>query len=146
MLATIAEAGVALAIAIGSAIYAVGGVNANNKRNEKAIEDMKQSMLKCQSDMKEIMVQNIQDVKEMLEDNKENARNSLITEIQHIKETWTLSINEIREDIRRLEMNQSETIRLREDLSLLKASVRSLHKRLDLEIPDGIRNHDHEEN
>ena len=142
MITSIIEAGVALAVAVGSAIYAVGGVNANNKRNEKAIEDMKQSMLKCQSDMKEIMVQNIQDVKEMLEDNKENARNSLITEIQHIKETWTLSINEIREDIRRLEMNQSETIRLREDLSLLKQSVRALHHRLDLDVPDHIKAHE----
>lgn len=142
MITSIIEAGVALAVAVGSAIYAVGGVNANNKRNEKAIEDMKQSMLKCQSDMKEIMLQNIQDVKEMLEDNKENARNSLITEIQHIKETWTLSINEIREDIRRLEMNQSETIRLREDLSLLKQSVRALHHRLDLDVPDHIKTHE----
>ena len=142
MITSIIEAGVAFAIAVGSAIYAVGGVNANNKRNEKAIEEMKESMLKCQSDMKEIMVQNIQDVKDMLEDNKENARNSLITEIKHIKETWTLSINEIREDIRRLEMNQSETIRLREDLSLLKQSVRALHHRLDLDIPDHIKTHE----
>lgn len=142
MITSIIEAGVALAVAVGSAIYAVGGVNANNKRNEKAIEEMKESMLKCQSDMKEIMIQNIQDVKEMLENNKENARNSLITEIQHIKETWTLSINEIREDIRRLEMNQSETIRLREDLSLLKQSVRALHHRLDLDVPDHIKTHE----
>lgn len=132
----------ALVIAIGGAIYVVGQVKENSRKNEKDIAEMKESMLKCQSDMKELMVQNIQDVKDMLEDNKENAHNSLITEIQHIKETWTLSINEIREDIRRLEMNQSETVRLREDLSLLKQSVRALHHRLDLDIPDNIKHHE----
>ena len=142
MIASILEASVALAIAVGSAIYAVGGVNANNKRNEKAIEELKQAMLQCQGDMKDIMVQNMQDVKDMLEENKENARNSLFTEVQHIKETLSLTINEIRDDIRRLEQSQNENARMREELSLLKQSVRAIHHRLDLEIPDHIKSHE----
>ena len=142
MLASILEASVALAIAVGSAIYAVGGVNANNKRNEKAIEELKSSMIQCQGDMKEIMVQNMQDVKDMLEDNKENARSSLVAEISHIRETLDLNIREIRDDIRRLEQSQNENARMREELSLLKQSVRAIHHRLDLEIPDHIKGHD----
>ena len=63
-------------------------------------------------------------------------------EIGHIKETLDFNIREIREDIRRLESFQSENAKLREEMSLLKQSVRSLHKRLDIEIPDSIRNHD----
>ena len=150
------EASAALAIAIGSAIYAVGGVNANNKRNEKAIEDLKEVVLKNQTDMKDLMLQyqeqmtdtiekNMSDTKEMLEENKENAKNSLSVQIQHIRETLSLTINEIRDDIKRLENSQNENSKLREELAVLRQLVRSLHRRMDLEVPESIRSHDYED-
>ena len=135
----------ALVIAGGGMAVLIGQLKENAKTNKEAIEEIKEMVVKGQEDMKDLIEKNLQDVKDMLDTQKATQDDALAREIGHIKETLDFNIREIRDDIRRLEQNQNENIRLREDLSLLKASVRSLHKRLDLEIPDSIRNHDHDE-
>ena len=142
----IIEGAAGILVAVFGAIFIFGQVRENAKRNETDIKAIKEMIKESQEETKELLRQNMQDVKAMLDEQKEVQNSALSREILHVKDTLNLTINEIRDDIRRLETNQNETIRLREDLSLLKASVRSLHKRLDIEIPDSIRNHDHEEN
>ena len=102
-------------------------------------------VIKGQEDMQDLIEKNLQDVKDMLNTQKANQDDALAREIGHIKETLDLNIREIRDDIRRLESSQNENAKLREELSLIKQSVRSLHKRLDIEIPDSIRSHDYED-
>lgn len=145
MLSGVIEGMVALVIAGGGMAVLIGQLKENARTNKAAIEEIKLMVIKGQEDTKEIIKENMQEMKDALNDQKEDQASALAHEISHVKDTLSITINEIRDDIRRLETNQNETIRLREDLSLLKASVRSLHKRLDIEIPDSIRNHDREE-
>jgi predicted nucleic acid-binding Zn-ribbon protein len=145
MLSGVIEGMVALVIAGGGMAVLIGQLKENARTNKAAIEEIKLMVIKGQEDTKEIIKENMQEMKDTLDDQKEDQASALAHEISHVKDTLSITINEIRDDIRRLETNQNETIRLREDLSLLKASVRSLHKRLDIEIPDSIRNHDRDE-
>ena len=145
MLSGVIEGMVALVIAGGGMAVLIGQLKENARTNKAAIEEIKLMVIKGQEDTKDIIKENMQEMKDALNDQKEDQALALAHEISHVKDTLSITINEIRDDIRRLETNQNETIRLREDLSLLKASVRSLHKRLDIEIPDSIRNHDREE-
>jgi predicted nucleic acid-binding Zn-ribbon protein len=145
MLSGVIEGMVALVIAGGGMAVLIGQLKENARTNKAAIEEIKLMVIKGQEDTKEIIKENMQEMKDALDDQKEDQASALAHEISHVKDTLSITINEIRDDIRRLETNQNETIRLREDLSLLKASVRSLHKRLDIEIPDSIRNHDRDE-
>ena len=145
MLSGVIEGMVALVIAGGGMAVLIGQLKENARTNKAAIEEIKLMVIKGQEDTKDIIKENMQEMKDALNDQKEDQALALAHEISHVRDTLSITINEIRDDIRRLETNQNETIRLREDLSLLKASVRSLHKRLDIEIPDSIRNHDREE-
>jgi uncharacterized protein HemX len=133
---------VALLIAIITAAVIFGQLRENTKANKDAIAEIKETVEKSQEVMKELIEKNLQDVKDMIDTQKENQDDALKREVGHIKETLDFNIREIRDDIRRLESSQSENAKLREEISLLKQSVRSLHKRLDIEIPDSIRNHD----
>ena len=133
---------VALLIAIITAAVIFGQLRENTKANKDAIAEIKETVEKSQEAMKELIEKNLQDVKDMIDTQKENQDDALKREVGHIKETLDFNIREIRDDIRRLESFQSENAKLREEISLLKQSVRSLHKRLDIEIPDSIRNHD----
>lgn len=133
---------VALLIAIITAAVIFGQLRENTKANKDAIAEIKETVEKSQEVMKELIEKNLQDVKDMIDTQKENQDDALKREVGHIKETLDFNIREIRDDIRRLESFQSENAKLREEISLLKQSVRSLHKRLDIEIPDSIRNHD----
>jgi predicted nucleic acid-binding Zn-ribbon protein len=133
---------VALLIAIVTAAVIFGQLRENTKANKDAIAEIKETVEKSQEVMKELIEKNLQDVKDMIDTQKENQDDALKREVGHIKETLDFNIREIRDDIRRLESFQSENAKLREEISLLKQSVRSLHKRLDIEIPDSIRNHD----
>ena len=133
---------VALLIAIVTAAVVFGQLRENTKSNKDAIEEIKEMVEKSQEAMQELVEKNMQDVKDMIATQKENQDDALKREINHIKETLDFNIREIRDDIRRLESSQNENARLREEISLLKQSVRSLHKRLDLEIPESMRNHD----
>ena len=132
----------ALVIAGGGMAVLIGQLKENAKTNKEAIEEIKDMVIKGQEDMKDLIEKNLQDVKDMLDTQKATQDDALAREIGHIKETLDFNIREIRDDIRRLESSQNENAKLREELSLLKQSVRAIHHRLDIEIPDHIKGHD----
>ena len=138
----IIEGAAGILVAIFGAIFIFGQVRENAKRNETDINAIKEMIKESQEETKELLRQNMQDVKDMLDEQKEVQNSALSREILHVKDTLNLTINEIRDDIRRLEMNQNENAKLREEVILLRSSVKSLHKRLDVEIPDGIRGYE----
>ena len=145
MVGSLIEGAAAVLIALVGAATIFGQLRENAKANKEAIAEIKEMVEKSQEETRELIRENMQDMKNALDDQKEDQASALAHEISHVKDTLSITINEIRDDIRRLEMNQNETMRLREDLSVLKASVRSLHKRLDVEIPEGIRSRDYED-
>lgn len=136
------EGGIALFIAIVAAAVVVGQMKESARTNKEAIEEIKKLFEKSQEENKELLRQNMQDVKAMLDEQKDDQNEALSREILHVKDTLNLTINEIRDDIRRLEMNQNENAKLREEVILLRSSVKSLHKRLDVEIPDSIKGYE----
>ena len=138
----IIEGAAGILVAIFGAIFIFGQVRENAKRNETDINAIKEMIKESQEETKELLRQNMQDVKDMLDEQKEVQNSALSREILHVKDTLNLTINEIRDDIRRLEMNQNENAKLREEVILLRSSVKSLHKRLDIDIPDGIRGYE----
>ena len=153
MIGSIIEASIALAIAIGSAIYAVGGVNANNKSNEKAIEDLKDAMIQGQDELRKTILQyheqmidmiekNMSDMKEMLDKEKNNSREALQNEIAHLRELVNINAMETRADIQRLQLEQKESNNLKTKVALISSSVRALHHRLDLDPPTLLDDND----
>ena len=129
------EGGVALLIAITGAAVLVGQIKENAKRNQEDIEVIKTMMHEYQEDMKHMITKNMSDVKQLIELNKENQRDTLNREISHIKDMIAMTSSETREDIQRLEAAQKESNKIKERLALAEASLRSLHKRLDIEPP-----------
>ena len=140
------EGGIALLVAICGAFVIFGQIKANARRNEediktiskrneediKAIKDMIEKYQKITSDLLE---KSMADMKELLEANKEHQKETMNVEILHLRDLISMTNNEIREDIRRIEIRQEDINKFRERLALLSASVKSLHKRLDLEVP-----------
>ena len=133
------EGGVALLIAIIGAAVLVGQIKENAKRNQEDIEAIKTMMHEYQEDMKHMITKNMSDVKQLIELNKENQRDTLNREISHIKDMIAMTSSETREDIKRLEMRQDQANRIKERLALAEASLRSLHKRLDIEPPINLQ-------
>lgn len=145
MVGSLVEGAVAVLIALVGAATIFGQLRENAKANKEAIAEIKEMVEKGQEDTKSLIKENMQEMKDALNDQKEDQALALTHEISHVKDTLAITINEIRDDIRRLEMNQNENAKLREDVILLRQSVKSLHKRLDMEIPEGIRNRDYED-
>ena len=147
------EAGVALLVAGGTAIYVAGQVHQATKQNNRDIETIRATLLEEQEGTRELIRRNqeavlelirknMSDMKAMLEVQKEYQRDSLNREINHIKDLITMTNNETREDIKRLEQKSEETNRVKERLFRAEASLKSVHKRLDIEssIPIGPEN------
>lgn len=141
MLSGVIEGGAAIVIALAGAFIIFGQMKENARRNKEDIEAIRVALAEGQEATQEMLIKGMNDVKEILDREKNNSRESLSREISHIRETLAMTVNEIREDIRRLDQNQNETIRMREELALLRQSVKSLHKRMDIEIPESIRGH-----
>lgn len=99
-------------------------------------------IVEYQTDIKSTMEKHQMDMKELLNEEKSNSRESLAREVAHIRETLSMTINELRDDIKRLEQRQDESSKLREEVILLRQSVKSLHKRMDIDIPDSIRGYE----
>lgn len=135
MLSGLIEGGVAILIGIAGGIFIIGQLNANAKRNAADIDIIKTMMHEFQQDMKELISKNMQDMKSLLDANKENQNIALNREVSHIKDLLNVSSTETREDIKRLEAAQRESNKIKERIALAEASLRSLHKRLDLESP-----------
>ena len=129
------EGGATLIVAILGGIFIFGQMKSNAERNAADIEVIKNMMHDFQKDMKDMITKNMSDMKELLDTNKENQRDALNREISHIKDMIAMTSNETREDIKRLEMRQDQANHLREKYAILAQSVKSLHKRLDIEPP-----------
>lgn len=129
------EGGATLIVAILGGIFILGQMKSNAERNAADIEVIKNMMYEFQKDMKDMITKNMSDMKELLDTNKENQRDALNREISHIKDMIAMTSNETREDIKRLEMRQDQANHLREKYAILAQSVKSLHKRLDIELP-----------
>ena len=131
----IIEGGATLIVALIGGIFIFGQMKSNAERNAADIEVIKNMMYEFQKDMKDMITKNMSDMKELLDTNKENQRDALNREISHIKDMIAMTSNETREDIKRLEMRQDQANHLREKYAILAQSVKSLHKRLDIEPP-----------
>ena len=135
MISGVIEGGATLIVAFIGAIFIFGQMKNNAERNAADIEAIKNMMQAYQKDIKGMIEKNLQDVKALIDANKENQREALNREISHIKDLLSVSSTETREDIKRLEIAQKESNRVKERLALTEASLRSLHKRLDIEPP-----------
>ncbi len=131
----VVEGAAALVVALIGGIFIFGQVKSSAERNAADIEIIKTMMHDFQEDMKAMIIKNMNDVKQLIELNKENQRDALNREISHIKDMIAMTSSETREDIKRLEMRQDQANRVKERLALAEASLRSLHKRLDIEPP-----------
>lgn len=131
----IIEGGATLIVAIIGGIFIFGQMKSNAERNAADIETIKNMMHEFQKDMKDMITKNMSDMRELLDANKEHQKESLEREITHIKDLIAMTSNETREDIKRLEMRQDQANHLREKYAVLAQSVKSLHKRLDIEPP-----------
>lgn len=131
----IVEAIIALLIGISGGIYIIGQMNAHEERNKEDIEGIKKMIADYQESMKSMMESNISDMRVLFNTNKEHQKDNLEREISHLKDLIALTNSEIREDIKRIEIGQESINKSKEKLVLLTASVKSLHKRLDIEVP-----------
>lgn len=131
----IVEGGATLLVAVLGGIFIFGQIKNNAERNATDIEAIKNMMHDFQKDMKDLIVKNMQDMRELLDANKEHQKESLEREIAHIKDLLNVSSAETREDIKRLEAAQRESNRIKERIALAEASLKSLHKRMDIEPP-----------
>lgn len=129
------EAGVALLIGIFGGIYIIGQIRENSKKNEKDINDIKQIMNEFQDKMINLLTQSMNEVKAIIDKEKSNSRENLSREINHLKDLINMSNVETREDIKRLEAEQKESNNLKMKVAVISQSVKSLHHRLDEEIP-----------
>ena len=123
---------------ISGGIYLVGKIDANTKANQEALNAATATNQKAIAQLADLLKQNMHDMKEMIQMQKEQQRENLNREISHIKDLISISNNEMREDIKRLENAQREANRVKERTALLESSLRSLHKRLDIEPPLSI--------
>ena len=131
----IIEGGATLIVAIFGGIFLFGQLKSNAERNAADIEAIKVMMHEFQEDMKDLISRNLKDVKDLMDANKINQRESLEREISHIKDLLNVNSTETREDIKRLESAQRESNKIKERLALAESSLRSLHRRLDIEPP-----------
>ena len=135
MISGVIEGAAALVVALVGGIFIFGQLKSSAERNAADIEAIKIMMHDFQEDMKAMILKNLQDVKDMMAANKENQKDALEREVSHIKDLLNVNGTETREDIKRLEAAQRESNKIKERIALAEASLRSLHKRLDIEPP-----------
>lgn len=146
MISGVVEGGIALLVAIFGGIFIFGQLRENARKNEEDIkairealtegqEAMRNLIKEYQEGMNEMLSKGMKDMKEMLDREKNNSHDNLNREIAHLKDLINISSNETREDIKRLEARQDQSNHLREKYALMAASLKSLHKRLDIEPP-----------
>ena len=133
MISGVLEGGVALLVAIATAIFIFGQMRENAKRNKEDISDIKRMIYEYQEGVQKLVAKSMEDVKQMLDIQRDHTRENLSREILHIKDLISISNNETREDIKRLEAAQKESNRIKERLAIAESSLKSLHHRLDIE-------------
>lgn len=139
MISGVIEGGAAILVLILGGIFIFGQVKANAERNAADIEAIKVMMREFQEDIKGMISSNIKDMEQMLEMQRDHARENLEREVNHLRDLVNMSSAETREDIKRLESAQRESNRVKERLALAEASLRSVHKRLDIEVPAALK-------
>lgn len=135
MLSGVIEGSIAIFLGVCGGIFIIGQIKENSKKNEEDINDIKVMMTKYQENMQNMLSQGMHDLKALIDSNKEHGRESLQREIAHIKDLLNASSTETREDIKRLEAAQLASNRVKERLAIAESSLRSLHHRLDIEVP-----------
>ena len=136
------EGGIALLIALAGGLILFGQIRENAKRNAEDIKAIKEMIEKYQENMQTTLTKSLADMKELFEVDKVHQRESFNAELHHIKDLISMTNSELREDIKRVEEKQQEVTKFRERLALLTASVRAIHKRLDIDIPPLMDNED----
>jgi hypothetical protein len=135
MFTGVVEGGIALLIALAGGFILFGQIKENAKRNEEDIRAIKVMIERYQQAMHDLLEKSMVDMKELLDANKEHQRETMNVEILHLRDLISMTNNEVREDIKRIEIQQKEIDKFRERLALVVSSVKSLHHRLDLEVP-----------
>lgn len=139
MIGGLIEGGVALLVVVFGGIFIFGQVKNNAERNAADIKAIKTMMKEYQEDIKGMISSNIKDMEQMLKMQRDHARENLEREVNHLRDLVNMSSTETREDIRRLEAAQRESNKIKERLALAEASLRSVHKRLDIEVPVALK-------
>ena len=129
---------IALVIAVITAVFIFGQIKENARKNEQDIGDIKDMISDYQKNMQELLEKSMGDMKELLNTNRINQKEALEREIHHVQSLISLTTQEVHEDIRRIETKLEEVNKVREKVALLSQSVRSLHKRLDIEVPSTL--------
>lgn len=138
----IIEGGAAIIIAGLGCAAIFGQIKTNAERNTRDIEAIKIMIKEYQEATQNLIANNMKDMKNLIDENKFHQKESLEREISHIKDLLNVSSMETREDIKRLEAAQRESNKIKERIALAEASLRSLHKRLDIESPTILRERD----
>lgn len=135
MISGVLEGGIALLVAIGTAIFIFGQMRENARKNESDISDIKQMISDYQKSTQTLLEKSMDDMKELLNANRVNQKEALEREISHVQNLITITTQEMHDDIRRIEVRLDEINKIREKTALLAASVKSLHHRLDIDLP-----------
>lgn len=133
------EALVAVVLAICGAIFIFGQIKENAKRNEEDIDSIRKMIHGYQESMLALLKENMEEMKQLLDREKNNSREAWQNEIAHLRELVNINASETRADIQRLENSQKESNRIRERIAIAENSLKSLHKRLDIEPPITLR-------
>jgi predicted nucleic acid-binding Zn-ribbon protein len=135
MVASVLEGCVAILVAIATAVFIFGQLKSSAERSAKDIDDIKVMMHEYQEDMKDMLSRSMTDMKALIDANKVAQNDSLSREVQHLRDLINMNNTEIRADIRRIEERQESVNHLRERFAIVSASLKSLHRRLDIEPP-----------
>ena len=127
--------GVEIIGVIAGGIFIVGKIEANTKANQEALHTATQTNQQAIAQLANLFNKNMEDMKGLIQLHREQQSDALNREISHIKDLISISNTEMREDIKRLQEAQNRANHLQERIALINASVKSLHKRLDLDPP-----------
>ena len=141
----VVEGGIALLIALAGALVLFGQIKENAKRNEEDIKTIKEMIYEYQESMLSLLTKSIEDMKQLLDREKNNSREAWQNEITHLRELVNINSNETRADIQRLQAEQEKSNNIKMKVALLTSSVKSLHRRLDVDPPIALEDHDNDE-
>ena len=142
MISGAVEGAIALLIALAGALVLFGQIRENAKRNEEDIQSIKKMLHEYQESTLTLLTKSIEDMKQLLDREKNNSREAWQNEISHLRELVNINANETRADIQRLENSQRESNHIRERVVLVESSLKSLHKRLDMEPSNNTKTDD----
>ena len=120
---------------IAGGIFIVGKIDATTKANHDALTAATNTNQQALAQLANLVSKNMEDMKGLIQLHRDQQNDALNREISHIKDLISISNTEMREDIKRLQQAQSKANHLQERIALINASVKSLHKRLDLDPP-----------